>query len=197
MLSLVTGPTMSILNEAEFKSFARVGTTQDDQMIISILKSSISWAENEVYIDTMPRQWLQKCSGGVDKIELLKSPVQSVDEVKYFDDFDSTGYLMTESTDFRVVDKYLIHESGHWDKQRDLDGYQIKYTTGLFTNTSTNDFRLEIFKTAALKCALWIYENREMYVTGINESFAVSYNTEKIPPEITRLLRPLIEDVIF
>ena len=195
MLSLITGPTQNILNETDFKDFARIDYTQDDNMIVSILRTAIGWVENETYQDTMPRQWMQKLTGGVDEIELDRGPIQSIDEVKYYDDFDSTGTLLTESTDFRVVGSYLIHESGYWDKMRDKDGYQVKYTTGLFTNTSTDDLRLNIFKTAALRFANWIYENREMYVSSVSESYQVNYNVNDVPPELGRMLRPELRDI--
>jgi uncharacterized phiE125 gp8 family phage protein len=197
VLSLITGPTQNILNETEFKNFARVDHTQDDTMILSIVRAAIGFVENETYNDTMPRQWLQCVPGGVSEIELDKGPIISIDEVKYYDDFDSTGELLTESTDFRVVDNYLIHESGYWDKKRARDGYQIKFTSGMFTSTSTNDQRLDTFKTAALKFAYWIYENREMYVAGVSESYAVNYDTDKIPPEISKLLRPNTRDLFL
>lgn len=197
-LKLLTEPTVSILGITETKSFLKVEHTEDDDLIEDIIiPAAVSFVEEETYIDTSPRQWQQNQPGDIKKIELLKGPVISVDEIKYYDDFDSSGALLTESTDFRIAGQYLIHKDDYWDKQRELDGYQIKYTTGLFTAstyTNSNDPRLAKFKKAALRFAAWLYENREMYVANVNEAFQVSYDYDNVPPEIIRLLRPHMRD---
>jgi len=197
-LKLLTEPTVSILGITETKNFLKVEHTEDDDLIEDIIiPAAVSFVEEETYIDTSPRKWQQNQEGDVDQIELFKGPVISVDEIKYYDDFDSTGSLLTESTDFRIADQKLIHVDDYWDKQRPIDGYQIKYTTGLFTNanyTSSTDPRLSKFKKAALRFAAWLYENREMYIVTVNESFSVNYNYDNVPPEIIRLLRPHMRD---
>ena len=193
-MKLLTEPTISILGITETKNFLKVEHTEDDDLIEDIIiPAAVDFVENETYIDTSPRSWQQNQQGDVDKIELLKGPVTSIDEIKYYDDFDSTGSLLTESTDFRVAGQWLIHADDYWDKQRSKDGYQIKYTTGLFTAsnyTSSTDPRLASFKKAALKFSGWLYENRQMYVTQINESFSVNYDYEKVPQSIIKMLRP-------
>jgi uncharacterized phiE125 gp8 family phage protein len=197
-LKLLTEPTVSILGITETKNFLKVEHTEDDDLIEDIIiPAAVSFVEDETYIDTSPRQWQQNQEGDVEEIELFKGPVISVDEIKYYEDFDSTGSLLTESTDFRIAGQNLVHVDSFWDKQRKFDGYQIKYTTGLFTSgnyTSSTDPRLAKFKKAALRFASWLYENREMYVVTINESFSVSYNYDNVPPEIIRLLRPHMRD---
>lgn len=197
-LTLITEPTISILGITAVKNYLKVEHTEDDDLIEDyIIPAAVSFVEEETSIDTSPRQWRQDLEGDVDEIELFKGPVISVDEVKYFDDFDSTGKLYTESTDFRIAGQNLIHESDYWDKQRSGDGYQIKYTTGLFTAsnyTSSTDPRLSKFITAALRFSAWLYENREMYVAQINEAFQVTYNYTDVPQDIIRLLRPHMRD---
>lgn len=193
-MKLLTEPTVSILGITETKNFLKVEHTEDDDLIEDIIiPAAVSFVEDETYIDTSPRTWQQNQTGDVEKIELLKGPVISVDEIKYYDDFDSSGSLLTESTDFRIAGQHLVHEGAYWDKQRDLDGYQIKYTTGLFTSsnyTSSTDPRLSKFKKAALRFSAWLYENREMYVANVSEAFQVTYNYDDVPQEIIRLLRP-------
>jgi uncharacterized phiE125 gp8 family phage protein len=197
-LKLLTEPTVSILGITETKNFLKVEHTEDDDLIEDIIiPAAVSFVEDETYIDTSPRQWQQNQEGDVEEIELYKGPVLSVDEIKYYEDFDSTGSLLTESTDFRIAGQNLVHVDNFWDKQRKFDGYQIKYTTGLFTSgnyTSSTDPRLAKFKKAALRFAAWLYENREMYVVTVNESFSVNYNYDDVPPEVIRLLRPHMRD---
>lgn len=193
-LKLLIEPTHSILGITETKNYLKVEHTTDNDLIEDIIiPASIAFVENETYVDTSPRQWQQNEEGDVETMELDKGPIISIDEVKEYDDFESTGSLLTESTDFRVSDQELIHVDDYWDKQRRGDGYQIKYTTGLFTAsniTNSTDPRLSVFKNAALKFCAWLYENREMYISEINESFSVTYNYEEVPQTIIRLLRP-------
>lgn len=198
-LKLLTAPTISILGITATKNYLKVEHTEDDDLLNNIIiPAAVNFVEQETYIDTSPRQWQQDLTGDIDEIELFKGPINSVDEIKYYDDFDSTGKLLTESTDFRIAGQYLIHESGYWDKQRSRDGYQIKYSTGLFTAsnyTSSTDPRLGTFIDAALRFSAWIYENREMYVVQVNEAaFNVTYNYQDVPQDIIRLLRPHMRD---
>ena len=118
-----------------------------------------------------------------------------MDRVVYYDDFDSTGKLLTESTDFRVAGQFLVHEDGHWDYQRPHDGYTINYTVA--GNWDANDKRLDTLKTAAMRLVGWLYENREEYVTQINEMFGTTYTYAQIPEGIKRLLNSISEDVGF
>lgn len=199
-LKLLTEPTLTILGITETKNYLKVETDVDDDLIEDLIDSSVAWIENETYIDTTPRQWQQNIEGGTKEIELYKGPVASIDEIKKFDDFESTGTLLTESTDFRISDQYLIHVDNYWEQQRSHDGYQIKYTTGLWTSstyTSSNDQRLKVFKSASLKMVGWLYENRELFVSQISEAFSITYNYEDVPQTVKRLLRPYTRGVFM
>jgi uncharacterized phiE125 gp8 family phage protein len=199
-MKLITEPTLSILGATETKNYLRVQHDTDNSLISDLVKVAVSYVEKETYLDIVPRQWQQNAEGGADKIELFKAPIISVDEVKKYTNFDSSGELMTESTDFRVVDNYLIHKSGYWSEAREIDGYVIKYTTGLFTGsnyTSSQDPRLADFKLAALKFCAWLYENREEYVVQVAENYSVSYDYNNIPQSITKILRPYTRGVFL
>lgn len=193
-LELITEPTLTILTTTETKNYLKVDHSVDDTLIADMIKASQSFIETETGIAVCPQTWQQFEEGGCETIELIKQPIISVDEIKYFDDFDEmTGSLLTVSIDFRLAGNILIHEDAYWEKQRAVDGYVIKYTAGLFTSsnyTSSTDPRLSTFKICALRFAAWLYENREMYITEINESFQIKYDQTRIPQEIIRMLRP-------
>lgn len=193
-LEIVTEPTLTILSSTETKNYLKVDHSTDDTLIADLIKSAQSFLETETGLAICPQTWRQLEVGGCDTIELIKQPVISVDEVKYFDDFEEmTGSLLTVSVDFRLAGNILIHEDAYWEQQRDMDGYKIKYTAGLFTSsnyTSSTDLRLSTFKICGLRFIAWLYENREMYCTEINESFSIKYDFNKIPQDIIRMLRP-------
>lgn len=201
IISVLMEPTLSILTTAETKNYLKVTDSTDDTLIADLIKTSQGFIETETGLSIVLQQVKQKQEGDCDVIELVKRPVISVDEVKYFDDFDeTTGTLLTESIDFRLVDNLLIHEDDYWIQQRAYDGYQIKYTVGLFTSsnyTSSTDNRLSTFKTCALRFVAWLYENREMYAVEINDSFQIKYDQTKVPQDIIRMLRPYSTGIGF
>lgn len=186
---LLINQTASIFTAGEFKSFARIGNTADDTLIVSgIIPAAHRWAEIALNRDVMSKQWQYTLEGGQDIIDLPRGPVISIDEVKYYDSFESTGQLLTESSDFRLAGDCLYHNDDYWDKMRGGDGYTIKYTAGMFTGSEDSTIYNSI-RIAMMKFAYWLYENREMYVSGYSEGFTVSYDKNSVPPEITAMLR--------
>lgn len=189
----MTASTTSILGVTATKNYLKVEHAVDDTLINTLMAVAVAKVEQYTGLATGVQTWRQDEDGGIDEIELIKRPLQSVLEVKEFDDFDSTGTLLTESTDFRVAGQYLVNKDDYWDKQRAHDGYQIKFTAGL----ATGDYRISIMETVALRLVAWLYENREEYVTQVGDAFNVVYDFSKTPPGVLDLLRPISEEVGF
>ena len=191
-LELLTSSVISLLTTTETKNWLKVDHTVDDSLIAELIQTSTDYIENETGISLFSQTWKQYQEGGCEQIELFKEPVQSINSVTYYDDFDSTGTILTENTDFRKSSNYLIHVNNYWDEGRPIDGYQISYTVGKYTTTiSTATAEASTFKTAALKMCAWLYENREEFLTEIQEGINVKYDYTKVPQTIVRLLRPL------
>lgn len=188
-LTLLTASTQSILGITATKNYLKVEHTTDDTLINTLMATAVNVVENYTGLITSEQTWRQDEEGDSEYIELIKAPVKNILEVKYYDDFDSTGSLLTESTDFRVASQYLVHDDDYWDKQRPLDGYQIKYSVGMYTT----DPRMQNMEIAALAIVGFLYENREAYVSQVNETFSVTYDFSKTPAHILQLLRPICE----
>ena len=191
MLKLLTAATVSILGITATKNYLKVEHTQDDTLITQLIEASILFVENYTGFKTSPETWEQSETGGVNKVTLDLAPIDSINSVMEYDDFDSTGSLLTAST-FRRSGNDLIHVNGYWPKQRDVDGYVVNYTVGAWL---ASDRRIEALKTAALRCVGWLYENREEFVVNVQESFNVQYDFNSVPAGVKRLLNPFMRNV--
>lgn len=192
MLKLLTAATVSILGITATKNYLKVEHTQDDTLITQMIEASILFVENYTGLKTSPETWEQSETGDVAKLTLDLAPIDSINSMVQYDSFDSTGSLLTASTDFRRAGNDLIHVNGYWPKNRDGDGYVINYTVGTWL---ASDRRIEALKTAALRCVGWLYENREEFVVNVQESFNVQYDFNSVPAGVKRLLNPFIRNV--
>lgn len=190
-LKLLTSSIISLLTTTETKNYLKVDHTVDDSLIADIIQASTDYIENETGISLFTQTWEQLNDGDCEEIELFKEPVQSVNSVTYYENFDSTGTVLTENTDYRHIDKFLIHADNYFDKGRPVDGYTINYTVGRFTTTvSSTSVEASTYKLAALKMCGWLYENREEFLSEIQEGINVKYDYTKVPQTIVRMLRP-------
>jgi uncharacterized phiE125 gp8 family phage protein len=192
LIKLLTAATTSILGITATKNYLKVEHSQDDTLITQMIEASILFVENYSGFKTSPETWEQYETGDVAKINLDLAPVDSINSITEYDDFDSTGSLLTASTDFRIAGNDLIHVDGYWPKRREVDGYVINYTVGTWL---ASDRRIEALKTAALRCVGWLYENREEFVVNVQESFNVQYDFNSVPAGVKRLLNPFMRNV--
>jgi uncharacterized phiE125 gp8 family phage protein len=195
MLKLITPATTSILGITATKNYLKVEHTTDDSLLTDIIiPSAISAVEAFSGYRTAPQIWEQYEEGGVDKISLNEAPVSSVDSVTVYENFDSTGYLITVSTDFRIVDNDLYHADGYWDKMRSGDGYTIRYTVGSWDDS---DYRIAALSAAALRTAAWLYENREEFLVSVQESHMLNFDFSRIPAGAKVLLASFARNLGF
>lgn len=194
---LVTAPTQTILSRAEAKNYIKASSdTTDDSLVDQLIVASTDAIENYLGGLKMYQQtWKQYQQGGCDTIQLMKSPIIGVPTVSYYSDFDTvTATNITYTTYFRAVVDELYHSDGYWDAGREGDGYIIQYDVGIFTAsnyTSSNDPRLNTFKTAIGRTLAFLYENREEYITQVSEgNWKVTYDVDKLPVGVTSLLMP-------
>jgi uncharacterized phiE125 gp8 family phage protein len=192
----VSGPTVSILTRSEVKNYLKIGSdTTDDDLVDELIKVGTSVIERELGgISICDQTWKQYQKGGVEQIELLRTPVIGVPTVSYYEDFDTvTATNITYTSHFRVVENRLVHVDGLFEQGRDLDGYVITFKAGLFTAsdyTSSDRQELQVFKNAINRTIAYFYENREEYITEVTEGeWQVSYSGE-LPTGIKRLIMP-------
>lgn len=189
-------PSVSILSTDEAKNYLKVNNNSTDDSLIGILiKSSVNTIENVINKVIHKSTFVQKQSGGVDKIILIKSPVNEITSLTYYESFDSEGEELEENSDFRRVGNILYHANNYFISGRDGDGYSIEYDAGLFDSaTDDNSTEYTVIKTVMMRLVSYLYENRQQYCTNFNEeNWSISYNTNDIPFELKTMLFPLRE----
>ena len=196
-LVLKTAPTLSLLTRTEAKNYLKIDSsvTADDTLIDDIIVTAQAFVQSQINECIVTQEWIQCQSGGCETIELVKSPIIGNPTVEYYSDFDTvTASTLTVSTDFRVVGDTIYNVDGYFDKYRDGDGYKISYTCGMFTAgnyTSSTNQNLKVLKTAMLRFAAWIYENREEYAGEISELDFTTKYMNNVPNGIKTMLMPL------
>lgn len=183
-------PTHELFGNGTIKNYLKMDTDTDDDLIELIQKSIRKQLENELGgVLIVRREVTQKQTGGVETINLLRSPVNSISSVTYYESFDSIGEIVAAS-DYRFHDGQLYHKDGFWKQGRDGNGYVIVYDAGhVADNGQAAENSLPAIRTAALRLIAYIYENREEFATTISEgNFSVSYNTIVGNSELKSLL---------
>jgi hypothetical protein len=194
VLTMKTAPTLSIVTTTETKLYCKIGYTNDDNLIDDIIKTSQLMVQNQIQKCLVKQSWEQKQKGGCSKITILKAPIIGTPTVTVYDDFDSTGEVLT-TADIRIVDNVLYHVDNYFTKKRDGDGYKIEFDCGIYTSsnyTSSNDLERNTIKEVVLRISAFLYENRQIYCQNYNqENWSINYNYSDLPIEVKHILSPL------
>jgi len=145
-LEQTSPPTLTLVTLAEMKNYLKIGTdTTDNNLITDLIKSAHSIIENQIHKCIFMQSWKQMQQGGINRIKLLKCPVQGNPTVTIYEEWDSAGEELT-TDDFRIVGNELIHVNGWFDEYREMDGYTIEYDAGMFTS---NDYSGDVVQGTA------------------------------------------------
>lgn len=188
-------PTYEVVSLTEAKNYLKIDYTTDDDLIELMIKSIRKQVENELGgLFIVKRSVTQKQTGGIKQIELLREPVNSITSVTYYEEFDSTGEVLS-SSDYRFSDGFLYHKDGYFKPGRESDGYIIVYNCGYVDDTGqTAETSIPILRTAILRILAYVYENREEYATTISEGgWSVSYNLIVGNSQLKNLLSPYLK----
>ena len=192
-------PTNEILDLTLTKNYLKVDVSTDDDLINLIIKSVRKQIENELGgVQIVKRSVSQKQTGGIEQIELLRQPVNSITSVTYYESFDSAGEVLSAS-DYRIIGNKLIHRDGYWKQGRNGDGYVIVFNAGIVDDTeATAEAATPSIRQAALRLVAYLYENREEFATTIGEGgFSISYNAT-VGNELKNLLAPyMVSRAVF
>lgn len=175
----------------EAKNYLKVDTTTDNDLIQILISVARRQIENELGgLNIVRRTVTQRQTGGLERIALMRQPLVSITSITYFEDFDSTGEVVAASN-YRTADGEIYHREGFWKAGRESDGYVIVYTAGIAADTGqAAENSPETLRQAIMRIVAYLYENREEYVTQINEgNFSVTYN-KNIRSDVNLLLMP-------
>jgi uncharacterized phiE125 gp8 family phage protein len=175
----------------ETKNYLKVDYTTDDTLIENLIHVARKQIENELGgFLIVKRSIVQKQTGGLDVIELLRQPVNSITSIYYYDSFASTGSLIS-SSDYRYNEGQLYNSSGYWNQGREGNGYVITYNAGFADDSGQSaENSPNTIRQAILRIVAYLYENREEYVTQISEgNFSITYD-KKTRNDVNLLLMP-------
>ena len=182
-----TEPTHEPVTVNEAKNYLKVDETTDDALIAQIIKTARKMIETHASLTFHQRTVTQKQTGGVEYIDALRLPANTVSSITFARDFDSTPETLDAST-YRLAGNRFYHESREFIQGRDADGYVITYTAGMVADATPSTLKSD-FKTAILRVAAFLYENRQEYTQGWSEQgFSVNYDILK--SEINRIINP-------
>jgi uncharacterized phiE125 gp8 family phage protein len=173
----------------EMKNYLKIDYDTDDDLIESLIMGARKQVEDELGgIAIIQREFVQKFTGAMDRIELLRQPVQSISSVIYYEYFESTGQAITS---YRRVNHLLYHEDSFWKIGRDADGYIITFIAGLVADEGQSHRNVPRGIRAAIeRIVAYLYENREDFATSINEgNFSITYD-KNLRRDINLLLMP-------
>ena len=183
---LVTNEPLSL---TEVKNNLKIDYSTDDDLLTGLIKSVRVQIETELGgVNIIRRNMIQKQTGGVEFIELLRQPVNSISSIVYFEDFDSTGETIT---DYRQVNNILYHRDTFFKVGRAADGYVITYNAGLIADAVNANLSVPSnIKTAMQRVISYLYENRQQYASTYSEGgWSITY-TKEMRQEINLLLMP-------
>lgn len=165
-LKISSAPSVEPVSSAEARAHLRVDTSDDDTLIGNLIKAAREYAEQVTRRALVTQTWELTLDEfpGEDEIEIPLPPLQSVTNVKYYDE-DGVTVTTMSSADY-VVDTYnepgkIVLTSGStWpsDTLREANGVIIKFVAG-YGDAGANV--PQAIRQAILLIVGHLYENRE------------------------------------
>lgn len=186
-----TEPTNEPVSLTEIKLYLKIDYTTDDDLLTALIKAVRKQIEIELGgLLIVKRNVVQKQTGGLRQIELLRSPVNAITSIVHYDSFSSTGSTITSSY-YRNVNNLIFHDDGFFKTGRSADGYVITYNAGMINDTTSSYASSpEAIKTVIKRVISYLYDNRQLYVSNyIENQLNVNFD-QKMKNEINLLLMP-------
>ncbi len=163
---VVTAATGNILTSNEVKTHLKVDTTADDNLIAALIVACTNSAQEytnrfflETTLDMFADEWKEIST-------LLKSPVTSVDSIKYFDQDDNQQTLDTSVYAFDMVSMpariFLKPNQSFPELSERKNAIEVRYKVGVSSASDVD----QAIKQAVLLTIGNYYENRQAVVTG-------------------------------
>lgn len=163
---VVTAATGNILTSSEVKTHLKVDTTADDTLISALIVACTNSAQEytnrfflETTLDMFADEWKEIST-------LLKSPVTSVDSIKYYDQDDNQQTLDTSVYAFDMVSMpariFLKPNQSFPELSERKNAIEVRYKVGVSSASDVD----QAIKQAVLLTIGNYYENRQAVVTG-------------------------------
>tara|TARA_R100000278_G_scaffold123252_1_gene112269 strand:+ start:870 stop:1445 length:576 start_codon:yes stop_codon:yes gene_type:complete len=163
---VVTAATGNILTSNEVKTHLKVDTTADDNLIAALIVACTNSAQEytnrfflETTLDMFADEWKEIST-------LLKSPVTSVDSIKYYDQDDNQQTLDTSVYAFDMVSMpariFLKPNQTFPVLSERKNAIEVRYKVGVSSASDVD----QAIKQAVLLTIGNYYENRQAVVTG-------------------------------
>ncbi|HBM91310.1 MAG TPA: hypothetical protein DD400_05500 [Rhodospirillaceae bacterium] len=168
---LLTAPAVEPVSLAEMKSFARVGTTADDDLMTSLIKASRQWCEKFTGRAFISQTWRLWVSFPPKKREIIlpRAPLVSLTQILFYNaqdqssEWDEDNIFVDAAS---ILGRIVLKDSAVWPQfQRSANSMMIDYVAGYGDLESDVPQALKI---AIMQLALHWYENREAVLS--NES---------------------------
>lgn len=175
-----TEPVWHPVTDVEFKRYARIddAVNENPDLLNQLIHAATQIVESYMGTVFHRRTFVQRQTGGVEYIPAMRTPVTTVSSITYAESFESS-YVTVSTSSYRVGGNDFYHKDGYFTAGRPADGYVITYTAGMVADATPSTISTDL-KTAVLRVAAFLYENRQEYATGWSEQgFSISYDVLK------------------
>jgi uncharacterized phiE125 gp8 family phage protein len=136
-MRLITGPSSEPLTLTEAKAHLRVTTTDDDTYITALIVAAREAAEQRLGRALFTQTWLRTLDAFPDAIILRRSPIQSINWIRYLDGAGALQTLSTAAyaTDFESEPGYVVPAFGYtWPvTYAIINAVSVQYIAGYST----------------------------------------------------------------
>ena len=149
---------LDVVTVEETKEFIRVTTSDEDELIKSLIAAATSMAERYMNLDILTTTWINYRPSFFDDLTLTRGKFRSVTLVEQlvngvYESIPDTEYVVTIGGSFGVVCEISPPETSDID----CNAVKITFTTGFGPTAS---FVPEDIKTAIKMLVSWMYNNR-------------------------------------
>ena len=143
----------------EAKNHLKVDTSEDDSLILGLIKSAREIAEHETNRALITQEWELILDTGGEEIDIPKPPIQSVDSIKVITEAGSEVEVSATSyyVDLGGKGRVRLKTGSTWPTHRGFASFIIAFTCGYGDNPE--DVPRGI-RDGILKLITHLYENR-------------------------------------
>lgn len=158
VLTLVTGATDLPVDLADMKAHLRVTHSAEDDLIGAYMAAAAESIEQETGVCFGSQVWEQSFQNPSRDLWLLKTPVQSLTSVKYYDPDNTEQTADLSDFDLFNMGDWFIVRSDDWPTTYDRpDAITIRFTCGF---ASVDDMPKTVGQAMKFIVGHW-YEHRE------------------------------------